>query len=81
MDPELVAKEERRRRRRSLQGIAAITLWGVGCYLLYLAWYLTQALPSPANDALSTAVYVVTFFYIFAFWPIQSLVERLSASR
>ncbi len=81
MDRELVAKEERRRRLRTLQGLAAIALWGVGCCLLYLAWHLTQELPPPVNDALSTAVYLVTFFYIFAFWPIQSLVERLFEGR
>ena len=77
MDHELAAKEERRRRLRNLQGMAAITLWGSGCYLLHVAWSFTRALPPPLDDALSTAVYLITFFYIFAFWPIQSLVERL----
>jgi hypothetical protein len=81
MNRELAAKEERRRRLRNLQGIAAIALWGSGCYLLYLAWSLTQALPPPLDAALSTAVYLITFFYIFAFWPIQSLVERLFDAR
>jgi hypothetical protein len=79
MNRELVAEEQRRRRLRSLQGLAAIALWGVGCGLLYLGWSFTQALPPPLGDALSTAVYLITFFYIFAFWPIQSLVERLFA--
>jgi hypothetical protein len=74
---ELAAGEARQQRRRSLQGIAAIALWGAGCYLLYLASSLTQALPSPLGDILRTVVYLLTFFYIFAFWPIQSLVERL----
>lgn len=81
MNRELVAREERRRRLRNLQGIAALTLWGTGCYLLHLAWSLTRALPPPLDDALSTAVYLITFFYIFAFWPIQSLVERLFDAR
>ena len=77
MDHELAAKEERRRRLRNLQGMAAITLWGSGCYLLHVAWSFTRALPPPLDDALSAAVYLITFFYIFAFWPLQSLVERL----
>jgi hypothetical protein len=77
MNRELVAREERRRRRRNLQGLATIALWGAGCCLLYLAWSVTQALPEPVGNAVSTAVYLVTFFYIFACWPIQSLVERL----
>ena len=81
MDPGLVAREKRARRRRNLQGIAALALWGAGCYLLHFAWQFTQELPPPANDALSTAVYLVTFFYIFAFWPIQTLVERLFEGR
>ena len=74
---ELAAKEARQQRRRSLQGIAAIALWGAGCCLLYLAWSLTQALPPPFGNVLCTVVYLLTFFYIFAFWPIQSVVERL----
>jgi hypothetical protein len=41
----------------------------------------TQALPPPFDTALGTAVYLITFFYIFAFWPIQSLVERLLDAR
>ena len=77
MNRELAAEEERRRRLRNLQALAAITLWGAGCGLLYLASRLTQTVPPPLNDGLSTAVYLMTFFYIFAFWPIQSLVERL----
>ena len=48
-------------------GITASALWGAGCSLL----------PLPIGHALSTAVYLMTFFYVFAFWPIQSLVERL----
>jgi hypothetical protein len=56
MDRELVAKEERRRRLRNLQAMAAITLGAAGCYLLHFAWSIAQALPSPLNDALSTAV-------------------------
>jgi hypothetical protein len=76
MDHELAVNEERRRRLRNLQGLGAIALWGTGCYLLHFAWSITQALPSPLNDALSTAI-----FYIFAFWPIQSLVERLFKGR
>ena len=77
MNRELAAEEERRRRLRTMQGIVAIGFWGAGCCLLYLAWSLTQTLSPPLSDALSTAVYLLTFFYIFAFWPIQSLVERL----
>jgi hypothetical protein len=78
---ELAAEEERRRHLRNMQSILAIGLWGAGCCLLYLAWSLTQMLSPPFNDGLSTAVYLVTFFYIFAFWPIHSLVERLFAGR
>jgi hypothetical protein len=70
-----------RRRRQSMQGLARIALWGAGCGLLYLAWGIAQALPPPLNDALRIAVYLITFFYIFAFWPIQSLVERWFADR
>jgi hypothetical protein len=77
MNRQLVVEEARRRRLRSLQGIAAIALWGAGCCLLYLAWSLARVLPAPINHVLSTTLYLTTFFYIFAFWPIQSLVERL----
>lgn len=81
MNRELVAEEARRRRLRNLQGMTAIALWGGGCYLLHLAWSLSQGLPPPLDDALSTAVYLITFFHIFAFWPIQKLVERLFDGR
>lgn len=81
MNRDLAAEEERRRRLRNVQGMVAIGLWGAGCGLLYLAWSFTRALPPPFNDGLSTAVYLLTFFYIFAFWPIHSLVERLFAGR
>ena len=81
MNRSLAAEEERLRRLRNVQGLAAIALWGAGCGLLHLAWGVTRALPPPLDDALSTVVYVITFFYILAFWPIQSLVERLFAGR
>lgn len=81
MNRELAAEEERRRRLQSMEGMVAIALWGAGCGVLYLAWSIAQALSPPASHALSTAVYLITFFYIFAFWPIQSLVERLFAGR
>ena len=80
MDVELVAKEARRRRLRSMQGLAAITL---GRRVL-------PALPRlephggtapAARRRLRTAVYLMSFFYVFAFWPIQSLVERLFDAR
>jgi len=77
----LAAAEERRQQLRSAKGIAAIALWAAGCWLLYLGWRLAQSLPPPLGDGLSTAVYLVTFFYIFAFWPIHGLVERLFAGR
>lgn len=76
-----MAEEERRRRLRSIQAMAAIALWGAGCCLLYLAWNISQALPPPFDDGLRTALYLVTLFYIFAFWPIHNLVERLFAGR
>jgi hypothetical protein len=81
MNRRLVAAEARQRRLRTLQGITGIALWGAGCCLLYLAWSLAQVLAPPIDHALSTAVYLMTFFYIFAFWPIQSLVERLFDGR
>jgi hypothetical protein len=61
--------------------MTAIALWGGGCYLLHLACSLTQARPPPPDDAASTAVYLITFFYIFAFWQIENLVERLFDDR
>ena len=81
MNRELAAEEERRRRLRNVQGLAAIALWAAGCGLLHLVWSTARALPPPLDDALSTAVYVITFFYILAFWPIQTLVERLFDGR
>jgi hypothetical protein len=77
MDREFYAREQRRQRTRDAKAVVALALWGGGCYLLYLAWSASAALADPLNDVLGTAIYLITFFYLFAFWPILALVDRL----
>lgn len=77
MDREFYAREQRRQRTRDSKAVAALALWGGGCYLLYLAWNASAVLAEPLNDLVGTAIYLVTFFYLFAFWPILALVDRL----
>ena len=79
MTPEFYRRERRLERLRNLRALLALAIWGGGCWLLHLAWDLRLHLPEPYHDAIGTAVYLVTFFYIFAFWPIHSLVDRLFA--
>jgi hypothetical protein len=74
---ELMARETRRRRIRDAEAILALALWGAGGYLLYLAWVASATLTEPLNDLVGTAVYLVTFFYLFAIWPILSGLDRL----
>ena len=78
---ELAAKEERRRRLTQSAGNCGDHAVGYRVLPALPRLELTQALPPPLADALGTAVYLITFFYIFAFWPIQSLVERLLDAR
>jgi hypothetical protein len=77
MNRELYALERRRERRRDLQALLALAIWGGGCYLLYLAWHARTGWSERYADAIGIAVYLVTFFYLFAFWPIQAAVEAL----
>jgi hypothetical protein len=63
---ELAAKERSRRRVRDAEATLALALWGAGGWLLYLAWTASATLPEPLNDLVGTAVYLVTFFYLFA---------------
>ena len=77
MNRELYALERRRQRKRDLEAALGLALWGGGCYLLYLAWHARTAWSEAHADAIGTAIYLVTFFYVFAFWPIQAAVERL----
>jgi hypothetical protein len=77
MNRELHALERRRQRTRDLKAALGLALWGGGCYLLYLAWHARTAWSEAHADAIGTALYLVTFFYLFAFWPIHAAVERL----
>jgi hypothetical protein len=69
--------ERRNERLRDLQAMLALAIWGGGGGLLWLAWDARLQLPEAWQDAVGTAVYLVTFFYIFAIWPILTAVERL----
>jgi hypothetical protein len=77
MPRELIARERRRRRIRDAEAILALALWSAGGGLLYLAWTASATLAEPLNDVIGTAVYLVTFFYLFAIWPILSGLDRL----
>jgi hypothetical protein len=52
-------------------------IWAGGGYLLHLGWSVTRELPEPWNDWLGTVIYLIAFFYVFAFWPILSGLDRL----
>ena len=77
MNHELYALERRRQRRRDLKAALGLAIWGAGCWLLYLAWHARTSWSETHADAIGTALYLVTFFYLFAFWPIHAAVERL----
>jgi len=77
MDRAFYAREQRLQRTRDAKAVLALALWGGGCYLLYLAWTASAALAEPLSDVVGTAIYLITFFYLFAFWPILALVDRL----
>jgi hypothetical protein len=77
MNRELYALERRRQRRRDLKAALALAIWGSGCYLLYVAWHARTSWSEPYANAIGTALYLVTFFYLFAFWPILTAVETL----
>jgi hypothetical protein len=77
MNHELWAEEQRLRHTRDRAALLALALWGVGGYLLYLAWRAAEALPDRWGDIAVTGIYLVTFFYVFAFWPILVAVEKL----
>lgn len=77
MNRELYALERRRQRRRDLKAALGLAIWGGGCYVIYLAWHARTAWSETYADAIGTALYLVTFFYLFAFWPIHAALERL----
>jgi RsiW-degrading membrane proteinase PrsW (M82 family) len=69
--------ERQRQRRRTLRAVLALGIWALGAGLLFLAWDLRTAFQPPLDDLVGTAIYLVTFFYIFALWPISLLVDRV----
>ena len=77
MNREFYALERRRQRRRDLKAALALAIWAGGCYLLYVAWHARISWSERYADAIGTALYLVTFFYLFAFWPILTAVEKL----
>jgi hypothetical protein len=76
MNRKLWAEEHRPRDARDRSALLALLLWGVGAYLLYLGWRAAEALPLPWGNITVFGIYLVTFFYIFAFWPILVAVEK-----
>jgi len=78
MNRELFALERRRQRRRDLKAALALAIWGGGGYLLFVAWHARTGWSEPYANAIGTALYLVTFFYLFAFWPILTAIEKLS---
>ena len=81
MNRELYALERRRERTRDLKAALGLAIWGAGCGLLYLAWHARTAWSEPYANAIGMALYLVTFFYLFAFWPIHAAVEKLFGAR
>lgn len=77
MNRELWAEEQRLQHARDRAALIALSLWAAGGYLLYLGFQAADALPGLGGDIAVTGVYLVTFFYIFAFWPILVAVEKL----
>jgi hypothetical protein len=77
MNRELRTEELRLQHARDRAALLALSLWGVGGYLLYLGWRAAEALPDRWGDIAVTAIYLVTFFYVFAFWPILVAIEKL----
>jgi len=77
MNRELWAEEQRLQHARDRAALLALSLWGGGCYLLYLGWRAADGLPGPWSDIAVTGIYLVTFFYVFAFWPILVVVEKV----
>ncbi len=77
MNPNLCAPEQRLRHTRDRSALLALALWAVGAYLLYLSWQTAKALPPPWSAIAVTGIYLVTFFYVFALWPIAIAVEKL----
>ena len=74
---ELIARETRRRRIRDAEAILALALWGARRLPALSRLGGERDLPEPLNDLVGTAVYLVTFFYLFAIWPILSGLDRL----
>ncbi len=77
MDRELCATERRLQRLRDGKALLGLAIWAGGGYLLHLGWSGTRELSEPWGDWLGTAIYLIAFFYVFAFWPILAGVERL----
>ncbi len=77
MNRELCAEEPRRQHARDRTTLLALSLWGGGCYLLYLGWRATAALPDRFGEIAVIGIYLVTFFQVFAFWPILIAVGKL----
>jgi hypothetical protein len=77
MDRKLWAEEQRLRHARDRSAALALLLWAVGGYLLYLSWRAAEAFPPPWSAIALTGIYLVTFFYVFAFWPILIAVEKM----
>jgi hypothetical protein len=77
MNRELCAEQQRLQHARDRTALLALSLWGGGCYLLYLGWRATAALPDRFGDIAVIGIYLVTFFHVFAFWPILIAVEKL----
>jgi hypothetical protein len=78
MKRKLRAEEHRLREARDRSALLALLLWGVGAYLLFLGWRAAEALPLPWSNLAVIGIYLVAFFYIFAFWPVLVAVEKSS---
>jgi hypothetical protein len=76
MNRKLWPEEQRLSDARDRSALLALLLWGVGAYLLYLGWRAAEALPLPWGNLTVFGIYLVAFFYIFAFWPILVAVAR-----
>jgi hypothetical protein len=81
MDQELCAKERRLQRVRDGKALLGLAIWAGGGYLLHLGWSVTRELPEPWIGWLGTVIYLIAFFYVFAFWPILAGVERMCPGR
>ncbi len=61
----------------NIRKLMIFSIWSIGYCILYIAWEFQKTIPGDSGELLAQLVFALSSFYIFAFYPIDLLIDKI----